>query len=424
MVKGFTTRLLLFLSVAWGASSCNDDKVPEPQSVDKVAVIVRDSTLFYAQKVNDYFMAEYPDPTADSYVDGKRRNSRIWTRGVYYEGLMAMYRQVPVSKWYDYTLEWGEYHKWVSNDTKAPINADYHCCGMAYLDMYELDRSQNIRKKHIKEHIDYLMYSRKTIDDWYWIDAIHMAMPIYAHLGSIENDERYFEYMYSMYMFTRNKHGDSGMSEQGKGKGAPLFNEADGLWYRDYNFDAPYTDKVEKDKPCYWSRGNGWVYTALMRVLQYSPNDVCHRQQYVSDFVAMSEALIKCQRKDGFWSVSLAASTNYGPEGSEGPETSGTALFVAGLAYGIYAGMLDKNVYMPHVVQGWNALCSKAVGENGFLGYVQGTGAKPEDGQSITRISKPNFEDFGVGCFLLAAAEMYRLGNVYLDENGEYIRED
>ena len=39
------------------------------------------------------------------------------------------------------------------------------------------------------------MYERKSIDDWYWVDAVHMAMPIYAQLGSIENDDRYFEYM-------------------------------------------------------------------------------------------------------------------------------------------------------------------------------------------------------------------------------------
>ena len=99
-------------------------------------------------------MRNYPDPTANSFVGGKKRNSRIWTRGVYYEGLMSMYRQTPVEKWYDYTQEWGDFHKWISNDTKAPTNADFHCCGMAYLDMYMLDTLQTIRKTHIKNHID------------------------------------------------------------------------------------------------------------------------------------------------------------------------------------------------------------------------------------------------------------------------------
>ncbi|MBQ8423323.1 MAG: glycoside hydrolase family 88 protein [Coprobacter sp.] len=370
-------------------------------------VITQDSTFYYASLVNDYFMRICPDPTTDSYVGGKKRNSRIWTRGVYYEGLMAMYRQRPVTAWYEYTSEWGDFHEWVSNDTKAPSNADFHCCGMAYLDMYMLDTTKSIRKTHIKEHIDYLMYERKTINDWSWIDAVHMAMPIYAQLGVIENDTAYYEYMYNMYMYTRDKHGTAG-----------LLNPDDGLWWRDSSFDPPYTDKVETDKPCYWSRGNGWVYTALARVLYYAPDTVCHREQYEADFKLMSEALIKCQRADGFWSVSLAAPTNYGSTESAGPETSGTALFVAGMAYGVHTGLLDSATYMPHVVRGWNALCHKAVGDDGFLGYVQGTGSKPEDSQPVVFSTIPNFEDFGIGCFLLAAAEVYQLGNV--DLNGLY----
>ena len=42
-----------------------------------------------------------------------------------------------------------------------------------------------------------------------------------------------------------------------------------------------------------------------------------------------------------------------------------------------------------------------AVHPNGFLGYVQGTGKEPKDGQPVTYKSVPDFEDYGVGCFLL-----------------------
>ena len=40
---------------------------------------------------------------------------------------------------------------------------------------------------------------------------------------------------------------------------------------------------------------------------------------------------------------------------------------------------------------------------------------KPEDGQPVTRTHIPDFEDFGIGCFLLAAAEVYQLGDVDLN---------
>ena len=44
-----------------------------------------------------------------------------------------------------------------------------------------------------------------------------------------------------------------------------------------------------------------------------------------------------------------------------------------------------------------------------FLGYVQGTGKEPKDGQPVTYESVPDFEDYGVGCFLLAGTEVYKL---------------
>jgi len=366
-------------------------------------------TLRYALLVNDYFMKTYPDVGAKSYVGNKERSSKIWTRGVYYEGLMALYRQYPMDACLKYAEDWGDFHKWKASESKQERHADFQCCGQAYLDMYMLKPDQAERKTHIKKLMDDMLATTK-VDDWNWVDAIQMAMPIFAQLGTIEKDERYFQRMYEMYKYTRNEHGGDKA-----GGGLPLFNESDGLWYRDYKYDPPYMDLKETDKPCYWSRGNGWVYAALARVLYYSPDTVVHREQYIRDFVKMSEALLNCQREDGFWGVSLAAPSNTGHEDSLGPETSGTALFIAGMAYGIHAGIIDKDTYLPCVIKGWNAMCKEAVREDGFLGFVQGAGACPEDGQPVQFNKAADFEDFGIGCFLLAAAEVYQLGDVDLN---------
>ncbi len=382
-------------------------------NAEDALILKQTETLRYANLVNDYFMRTYPDVGAKSYVGGKERDSKIWTRGVYYEGLMAFYRQYPQAKCLKYAEDWGTFHNWISSGSgSAARHADYQCCGQAYLDMYMLKPNQTVRKTHIKGRIDDML-ATTTINDWYWVDAIQMAMPVFAQLGCIEKDDRYFKRMYEMYMYTRDKHGGSG-----KGGGTPLFNEKDGLWYRDYQYDPPYMDKKETDNPCYWSRGNGWVYAALARVLYYSPDDVYQRQQYIDDFTLMSEALLKCQRSDGFWGVSLAALSNTGHADSPGPETSGTSLFVMGMAYGISEGLLDRDTYLPCVIKGWNALCNTAVNQiTGFLGYVQGAGACPEDGQPVLFTKAADFEDFGIGCFLLAASEVYRLGDVNLNES-------
>jgi unsaturated rhamnogalacturonyl hydrolase len=116
------------------------------------------------------------------------------------------------------------------------------------------------------------------------------------------------------------------------------------------------------------------------------------------------EGVAAVQRPDGFWNVSLHDPNHFG-----GKETSGTALFVYGMAWGINKGILDAKVYRPIVVKAWNAMVKDAVHANGFLGYLQGTGKEPKDGQPVSYSSMPDFEDYGLGCFLMAGSEVYKL---------------
>lgn len=95
---------------------------------------------------------------------------------------------------------------------------------------------------------------------------------------------------------------------------------------------------------------------------------------------------------------------NYG-----GKEMTGISLFVYAFAYGINNGLLDRNDYLPVVVKAWNVLTNDCLHPNGFLGYVQGTGKEPKDGQPVGYDGVPDFEDFGLGCLLLAGSEVYRL---------------
>ncbi len=371
-----------------------------------------------AEKVAGYFMRNYPDVGADSYVGGKRRNSKIWTRSVFYEGLLNIYREQPREEWLKYALDWGEHHKWISSsDNEARnANADYQCCGQAYLQLYQMEPAETVRMEHIKMRIDQMMATGR-VDFWHWIDAIQMSMPVMALLGDITGDENYWDYMYRSYQYTRNSHGGSK-----KGGGLPLLNTTTGLWYRDYQFDPPYRDLTEPDKDCYWSRGNGWVYMALARVMQFTPPTESHRADYEADFRLMSKALLDCQREDGSWNVSLAAPTNFGQEGSEGPEMTGTSLFVGGMAYGVRTGLLDSTVYMPAIRRGWEAMHEAVHEATGQVGYLQGTGSKPEDGGVITYNSIPDFEDFGYGCWLWGAAEVHALA-VKLEAEAAGIRE-
>src|SRR5215211_2864518 len=60
---------------------------------------------------NEYFMNKWPD-AGKPIVTNRERPSNIWTRGVYYEGLMALHKLDPQKKYYEYAVQWGEKHKW------------------------------------------------------------------------------------------------------------------------------------------------------------------------------------------------------------------------------------------------------------------------------------------------------------------------
>jgi len=179
------------------------------------------------------------------------------------------------------------------------------------------------RIKNIKASIDSMMATAK-IDDWSWVDAIQMSMPVYARLGVVYNDSNYFKRMYDMYAFSKYKHGGNG-----------LYNAAESLWWRDKDFVPPY--KEPNGANCYWSRGNGWVVAALVRTMQWLPKSNSHYNEFMNDYKNMLKALLPLQRKDGFWNVSLTDSTHFG-----GKELTGTALFVYGMAWGINNNLIDK----------------------------------------------------------------------------------
>lgn len=356
--------------------------------------------------VNAQFDSKWPDPTI-AIVTDQARPSNLWTRAVYFEGLMALYAVEPdperKAAYYDYAVRWGESpsHPWqLANGGTRTSNADAQACGQTYLELYAID-PEPVRIAQIDANIRNLIDSGNTTA-WWWVDALQMAMPVLARLGVLRNDSSYFEAMWSLYSHSRDVEGGG------------LLDPATGLWWR----DADYTPgdvylQSASGEDIYWSRGNGWVIAALARVLEVLPANEPHRAAYEADLRALAAALIPLQRDDGFWNTSLSNPTHceaLGEPGEDGPETSGTALFAYGLAWGIRHGVLDAPTYEPALIQAWNGLSGLAVRADGLLGWVQPTGAAPCSGPGpLGPDAEPNFEDFGVGCFLLAGSELVRL---------------
>lgn len=339
-----------------------------------------------AQRANDYFMAKWSDPKEPTKAK-KLRPSNLWTRAVYFEGLMALNEVASEERYLQYVDEWGAFHKWMPYSNKlTTVDADHQCCAQTYIMRYKQVGGE-----------EKIAAMRKTFDNqiasgnnraWTWIDAIQMAMPAYAMMSKVTGDRKYIDYAIRSYTWSRDTCG---------GK---LLNTAEGLWWRDANFVAPY--KESDGKNCYWSRGNGWVYAALCRTMsELSPKDPYYKF-LKNDFLMMSKALLACQREDGSWNASLVS------QDFAGKELTGTALFLYGMSWGVRNGLLKSKTYAPAMAKAWEALAS-CVHNDGFLGYVQGSGDRPASNQPVTYVKEPDFDDYGLGCFLLGATEYSKI---------------
>jgi hypothetical protein len=215
-------------------------------------------------------------------------------------------------------------------------------------------------------------------DRWSWCDALYMAPPAWLRLWSITGDQRYLDFAISEWWVTSDY----------------LYDKEEHLYFRDSN----YFDKREANgKKVYWSRGNGWVMGGLVRVLQYLPENHPERPRFVQQYQEMSAKLLTLQQPDGLWRASLLDPATYPMK-----ESSGSALYTYAFAWGVNQGLLDAKAFKPAVQKAWTALVAN-VQADGKLTHVQPIGLAP-------KVFDDNLtEVYGVGGFLLAGSEVYRM---------------
>ena len=172
-----------------------------------------------------------------------------------------------------------------------------------------------------------------------------------------------------------------------------LFDKKESLYYR----DESYIGEKDNGTKIFWSRGNGWVLAGLVNVMiELDPNGTEYKY-FLKIYKKMAQKLLEIQTPEGHWAMSLLGQKFYPT-----PETSGSSFFTFGLAWGINQGILDSEIYRPVVEKAWKALVGH-VNEDGMLTYVQPIGAAPGEAYP------DKTEVYGVGAFLSAGSEMYKL---------------
>lgn len=353
----------------------------------KETIIKKEEIIEIMKKANDYWIATHPKPSW-----------AFWNEAVYFTGNMEAYNVTKNEKYREYALKWAEANEWkgAKNSDKSTwvynygetdehvLFGDWQVCFQTYIDLYNLEETKD--KKKIARALEVMDYQTSTDNEDYlwWIDGLYMVMPVLTRMYHLTGKQKYLDKLYTYFKFAEDR----------------FYDKEDGFWYRDIKYIYP-KHKSPNGKKEFWSRGSGWVFASLAKVLKDTDVDNPHRAEFIEVFKTMAGSLIKTQQPDGYWTRSIM-DTAQGP----GPETSGTALFTYGLAWGINNGILSREAYMPTLLKAWNYLVGTALQPDGKVGYVQPIGENPSPDKVVNEDSTANF---GVGVFLLACAEMSRL---------------
>jgi unsaturated rhamnogalacturonyl hydrolase len=357
----------------YGSAAGDTPDNPGPLATDLSAEIKPRAIAAAIKKVADW-QVPYAEPSFN----------KLWTFAALYDGLLAASDTTGDSKYRDAVLRFSERSDWTLIDDRFP-HADDQALGKAYMQLHLADPKASrkpVRMANTKEIMDRLVVRPDDPNKllWWWCDALYMAPPVLSRVYVATGDRKYLDYMDRQWWLTS----------------ATLYDSEQHLFFRDSRY---LTQKQANGQKLFWSRGNGWVMGALVKVLQTMPADYPSRPKYVQQFKEMAAKVASIQSKDGLWRSGLLD-----PDAYELPEVSGSAFFTYAIAYGINERILDRATYLPVVEKSWKGMLSHIYAD-GRLGSIQ-----PIDGQPGKFKPSASYV-YGVGGFLQAGSEMYRLAS-------------
>jgi len=337
-----------------------------------------------------------------------------WIRGTFYTGIMAAYQATGDQRYLDQCNKWGNDYNWqlpiVQPDSKNS-GANLLTCGQTWIESYLVKKDKkkiNPLLAHFKGRSNKNPLTNPL--DWYYesgdryVDALYVAAPVLAMMYNITGEEKYGTYLETFFwdvygsLYDRDEdlfYRDIRFTPYFKGEVEAKWTLPESMQLKDARRSYAY-QKTEDGKKVLWSRGNGWAFASLARIVKYLPKNYPGRSRYELLYKKMAKSIQKYQHESGFWYPNMVD-----PKDFPYKETSGTGFFVYGLAWGINNGLLDKNEYKLTVEKGWDALYN-AVNAEGKVEWGQIVGGSP------FVIKKEDSHEYVSGIFLLAASEIYK----------------
>lgn len=239
---------------------------------------------------------------------------------------------------------------------------------------------------YINETEEHLMYGEPRLNDgtiariWphentIWADDLFMAISFLCRMGKMTGDVKYF---------------DDAANQ--------VLNYTKYLWHpgKQIYYHCYHTDTKELGV-AHWSRANGWMLMAQADLLTMLPKDHPKRAALIENFKQQVSGVCRYQGKNGLWHQLLDKPDSY-------EETTGTAMFVFGIARGVREGWIHPDfIYVAE--QGLKGIMTRLSDAGDVTDICVGTGIMPSLAYYYNRPVQKN-APMGEGPVMRALVEM------------------
>ncbi len=214
-----------------------------------------------------------------------------------------------------------------------------------------------------------------------WVDSLMMWAVLAVQFGDMTKDNELLEFGLKQPLIFANKMRDVDT----------------GLFFHAWN--------VKKDRPfpkrnTFWLRGNAWVLTALIEMIDTISPKNSYYQKLVQLFQSLAQSTLNYQQTNGMWDTLITS------PGSAYEESSGTALLAYAYHKGHRLNLLDKR-FQDASIKSYTALTARLFlkGEQRIMGEISWL-TMPYTKLGYQLIPRKKNLAFGIGSLLLLASEM------------------
>lgn len=181
-------------------------------------------------------------------------------------------------------------------------------------------------------------WHKKIYTNQMWLDGLYMGAPFYAQYIANYGDSANFNDVSKQLLLVEKY----------------LKDTETGLYYHGWDASkSVYWANPETGlSKNFWGRGVGWLYMAIIDVLDYLPKDHPDQSKLVNMFTELTDAVIRYQQEDsGVW----YQVPNFPEREGNYLEATCSCMFAYGMVKGIETGILD-NSYINPAMKAYNGI--------------------------------------------------------------------